>query len=213
MAAPNVVLIARATEAAPKDYVVPAAQEIEPLVVRADVDGTGAAGSFEPTLQVLSPAGDVIVSVPAATVAAGGSASVTWAPFLGSGGGAGSAKTYVVEMRILGDNQPLATTIGLTFFTVPAEFDGLKLVGCAAATPAGVGTGQSQFNLANITSGHPLLTTDITIDSGQSTSYTAAVQPVIDSAHAQVSTGDILTIDIDSAGLGALGLAVILVFG
>lgn len=82
MQAPNVVLIARDTAAVPKDYLVPAAQEIEPLIVRADIDGSGAAGQFDPTLQVLSPAGDVIFTVPASTVAAGGSASVTWAPFL-----------------------------------------------------------------------------------------------------------------------------------
>lgn len=213
MAAPNVVLIARDTAAVPKDYLVPAAQEIEPIIVRADIDGSGAAGSFEPTLQVLSPAGDVIFSVPAATVAAGGSASVSWAPFLGSASGGGSStKTYVVEMRILGDSQPLAVQSGLTYFTIPSQFDGLALTAVAAATPAAAGTGSSAFALHNVTQGTTLLTTDITIDANEFTSYTAAVPPVIDAANATVHTADILSVDIVTAGANALGLALVMVF-
>lgn len=213
MAAPNVVLIARSTEAAPKDYVVPAAQEIEPIVVRADIDGTGAASSFEPTLQVLSPAGDVILSMPASTVAAAGSASVTWAPFLGSSSGGGSTtKTYVVEMRILGDSQPPAVQSGLTYFTIPSQFDGLKLSAVAAATPAAAGSGSSAFALHNVTQGLALLSTNLTIDANEFTSYTAAVPAVINAANATVHTGDILSVDIVTAGANALGLALVMVF-
>jgi hypothetical protein len=64
------------------DYVVPIASDIEPLVVTATFDGSGAGGSFIPCLEVLSPAGNVVARCPAnSTIAAGGSAAVSWFPW------------------------------------------------------------------------------------------------------------------------------------
>lgn len=68
---------------APQSYTVPNAQEIIPKVARATFDGTAAATAFLPTIQIISDGGVVIASVPTdTTVAAGGSADVTFAPFL-----------------------------------------------------------------------------------------------------------------------------------
>lgn len=75
------VLVARNTHSAPKDYMVPGAQQITLLSVQAEVDGSGAAGDFLPALQVLSPAGDVLwTGVPNSAITAGGSVSVSWFP-------------------------------------------------------------------------------------------------------------------------------------
>jgi hypothetical protein len=57
-----------------------------------------------------------------------------------------------------------------------------------------------------------MLTTKITIDASEFTSYTAATAPVIDSANKDVATGDLIAIDVDVAGTGAKGLGVILTF-
>ena len=58
-----------------------------------------------------------------------------------------------------------------------------------------------------------MLSTEITIDVSEFTSYTAATPPVIDTGHDGVATGDILRIDVDVAGTGAKGLIVVLTFG
>lgn len=68
---------------APADWVLPA--NLELLVKRAfaHFDGTGAAGAFLPTLQVLDDAGRTVLEVPQdASVAAGSSVEASWAPFL-----------------------------------------------------------------------------------------------------------------------------------
>jgi hypothetical protein len=68
---------------APQSYGVPNATEIIPLAINATFDGTGAAGSFVPTVEIISDGGVVIARVPCqTTVAAGGSAECTFAPFL-----------------------------------------------------------------------------------------------------------------------------------
>lgn len=95
MADPLTINVAQAAEATPVAYTVPGSAEVEPLSAFAHFDGTGAAGSFRPTLTFYSAAGLILARVfPGDTVVAGGTADVTFAPFLGndaaaSGGGSG----------------------------------------------------------------------------------------------------------------------------
>lgn len=79
---PDVPIVNRTTTAAPKDYTLPQSQEILLKAVRAEFDGTGAATSFLPALQLVSDAGDVMFTavLTSTSVAAGGSASVSWFP-------------------------------------------------------------------------------------------------------------------------------------
>ncbi len=68
---------------APASYEVPNAAEIIPKAINATFDGTGASGSFVPTVEIISDGGVVIARVPCqTTVAAGDSAECTFAPFL-----------------------------------------------------------------------------------------------------------------------------------
>src|SRR5882724_5060846 len=69
--------------ALPKEWVVPGALSILLKCVQADFDGSGAAGAFLPTVEIVSDAGLLVGrAFTDASVAAGGSASVTFAPFL-----------------------------------------------------------------------------------------------------------------------------------
>lgn len=79
---PDVPIVNRATTTAPKNYTLPQSQEILLKAVSADIDGTGAAGTFLPALQMVSNNGDVMWTAidSSQTIAAGGSASVTWFP-------------------------------------------------------------------------------------------------------------------------------------
>lgn len=71
------------TKAAPLDYKIPKSLEVLPRSIKATFDGTGAGGSFLPTLQVIADSGDVVGSYPVDTaVVAGASADVSWFPRL-----------------------------------------------------------------------------------------------------------------------------------
>lgn len=83
----DVALLAGGTVEAPLEYTIPGAQEIIPKSATATFDGSGAAGSFVPTLQIIAPNGTVLASCPiATTLAAGASADVSWFPRVGGGG-------------------------------------------------------------------------------------------------------------------------------
>lgn len=67
--------------AAPADWTLPPSLNLQLKNVYASFDGTSAAGSFVPCLQIVSDSGHTVGSYPcASTVAAGGSADVTWFP-------------------------------------------------------------------------------------------------------------------------------------
>jgi hypothetical protein len=71
------------TVSAPADYVIPSAAELLLKMAYAKFDGTAAASSFKPCLRIISDAGTVAgEAVADDTVAAGGSADVTWFPHL-----------------------------------------------------------------------------------------------------------------------------------
>lgn len=81
----DVPLLASESKAAPLDYLVPGAQEIIPKSITASFDGSGAGGSFVPTLVILAPNGAVLAACPMNTaVAAGVSVDVSWFPRVGA---------------------------------------------------------------------------------------------------------------------------------
>lgn len=96
---------------------------------------------------------------------------------------------------------------------LPEEVDGLRLVAAHASVTTVSSSGTPTVQLRNVTDAVDMLTTRITIDVGEFTSYTAAVQPVVNASNATVATGDRIACDIDVAGTGATGLQVMLRFG
>ena len=68
------------------------------------------------------------------------------------------------------------------------------------------------IQIRNVTQTADMLSTRITIDASEFTSYTAAAA-VIDTGNDDVATGDLIAVDVDVAGTGAKGLGVILRFG
>jgi hypothetical protein len=73
-------------------------------------------------------------------------------------------------------------------------------------------SGAPLVQIRNVTDSADMLSTRITIDATEFTSYTAETAPVIDGTHDDVATGDRIAIDVDGAGTGAKGLAIILSF-
>ena len=118
-----------------------------------------------------------------------------------------------VIMKVLPDSIPTYVGNGISAFTIPLALNGLYLSGTAGDLGAHVytvgTTGTTDIMLRNSTTGNDMLTTVITIDSGELDSSTAAAAPVVGSNNL-VSTADVIMFDIDavSSGTAANGLEI-----
>ena len=101
---------------------------------------------------------------------------------------------------------------GITHVVIPSSLNG-KNLSSANAHVYTVGTGVSISNVQihNITTGYNMLSTPITIDLNEKDSSTAATPPVIGGQN-DVSTGDVIRIDVDAVATNTLGLEVRMVF-
>lgn len=86
---PDVVWSQPQVAATPSSYKLAGAFDFELLSVLATFDGSAAAATFLPTLQLLDPGGNVIASCTAQGVAAAGSATISWFPGLALSGETG----------------------------------------------------------------------------------------------------------------------------
>ena len=114
-------------------------------------------------------------------------------------------------IQVIGDAEALSVGDGKLTFPIPGDLNNAELVE-AHASLIEVASSLTTIQVRNSSTSSDILSTRITIDSGEYNSYTAAAQPVIDDDYKTVSTGDLIAIDVDGAGSGALGLYVILVF-
>lgn len=87
---------------------------------------------------------------------------------------------------------------GSIAFRVPVEMNGWNLVSVGAAVVTAGTTGTTDVQVRNITQGADMLSTVITIDSGETDSSTAATPPVIDATNDDVATGDQIVVDVDA---------------
>ena len=100
---------------------------------------------------------------------------------------------------------------GITHVTIPSTLDGKNLF-TAQAHVYTAGTGSlTTVQLHNLTDGQDMLSTAITIDSGEKDSSTAAT-PSVTGAYNGVSTADVIRIDVDVVATNTLGLEVRMVF-
>lgn len=84
---PDQQILVAGTAAAPVSYGVPNAAEVILLAVQVTFDGTAAAGTFVPAVEIYSDGGVLIARARAEqALSAGSSASVTFAPGLDAGG-------------------------------------------------------------------------------------------------------------------------------
>jgi hypothetical protein len=109
----------------------------------------------------------------------------------------------------------LTTGDGKAYLPIPSQLDGWTLID-ADAYVSTVGSNATTVQLArergNTSSPTvaDMLSTKITIDGSEHYSYFASTQPVINSANADLATGDAIRVDVDGAGSGAKGLVIIL---
>jgi hypothetical protein len=120
--------------------------------------------------------------------------------------------TKVIELKVIDDATTLTTGDGKVIFCIPAALGGCDLTAAHAFVTTNSSSGTPTVQIRNVTQAADMLSTRITIDANEATSYTAAAAPVIDTTNDDVATGDLIAVDVDVAGTGAKGLGVILTF-
>jgi hypothetical protein len=98
------------------------------------------------------------------------------------------------------------------FLVIPSDLNGFELTHAHAAVYTVSSSGAVNVMVRNVVQAVDMLSTAITIDANERTSYTAATPPVIHSTNDDVATGDVIVVDVDGAGTGTEGLVVILHF-
>jgi len=125
----------------------------------------------------------------------------------------GGDTTKTVQIKIMDDATILTTGDSKFIFAVSSELNGMSLTTANAYVTTVSSSGTPTVQVRNITNGNvDMLSTAITIDANEFTSYTAATPSVVNTSNDGVATGDLLAIDVDVAGTGAKGLGIILTF-
>lgn len=118
---------------------------------------------------------------------------------------------HIVHIKVFKDSDALTTGDGKFYFTVPAELNGLVIIDADIAVSTVSSSGLPTVQLNNSRLAADILSTAMTIDASEYSSYTAATAPVINTANDDLQTGDRIRVDVDVAGTGTQGLEVILV--
>jgi len=119
----------------------------------------------------------------------------------------------VVQMVVFDFATDVATGDGKFYFHVPSSLNGMNLVAVHAEVITAGTTGTTDIQIANATQATDILSTKLTIDSGETGSDTAAAAAVIDAAQDDMQTNDVLRVDVDAVSTTApKGLIVTLTF-
>lgn len=182
-----------------------AAPELGGSIIHNTVAGATSQGLIEDVLGLLPVASSADINT-------GTEASKPMTPDAFAGSNAG---IRLVVIKVFDDTTLIEAGDGKVIFCIPAELNGMNLVS-AHGFVSTVGTGATLINvqIRNVTQAVDMLSTPITIDASEFTSYTAASQPGIDAGNDDVATGDLIAIDVDAIGstTAGKGLGVIMGF-
>lgn len=106
--------------------------------------------------------------------------------------------TVTLELFVVAAADDTTTGDGKLYFHVPASLDGMNIVSVHALVAVAGTTGTTDIQIHNLTATQDVLSTGLTIDSTEEGSDTAAAAAVIDTAQDDLTTNDILRIDIDA---------------
>lgn len=102
---------------------------------------------------------------------------------------------------------------GKGYLHIPPGMNGMNLVYAHAQVISAGTTGTTDIQIHNVTDSQDMLSTKLTIDSGETGSNTAATAAVINASYDDVATNDLLRIDVDAISTTApKGLLVTLGF-
>lgn len=119
------------------------------------------------------------------------------------------------SIQVTGSGVNTATGDSQFFFRIPPELNGMNLVAVSACVATAGTTNTTDIQIHRVRSGTPadMLSTKITIDSGEVDTATAAAAAVIDTSNDDVATADQIHVDVDAVSTTpAKGLVVNLQF-
>lgn len=98
------------------------------------------------------------------------------------------------------------TTSEKAYFRIPPALTGMNLVSVAGTVGTGAAgsssSGTPTFTVKNVTDNQQMLSTSLTIDSGEYTSATAATAAVINATYDDVATDDLIEVAVTTSGTG-----------
>ena len=92
----------------------------------------------------------------------------------------------------------LTTGDGKFYLHIPKKLDGFNLIEVHAEVITAGTTGTTDIQIANVNDAVDMLSTKLTIDSGETGSDTAATAAVINTNNDDVAVNDVLRVDIDA---------------
>lgn len=118
-----------------------------------------------------------------------------------------------IEIVVFDSGDTVTTGDGAAYAVIPSSLDGMNLVEVFAGVSTAGTTGTTDIQIHNVSGAADMLSTKITIDSGEQTNQTAATPAVIDTANDDVSSWEQIRIDVDAVSTTPpQGLIVALVF-
>jgi len=140
VASADVQILGSGAKAAPLDYTLPLGSELLLKAVRADFDGSAAATAFLPALEIISDAGHSVGLYPTdVAVAAGGSASVSFAPFLRNAPSSSGGLTSQFGLYVSNDQTMAAGATATMEWVYSAGAHVLDLTDAFNPTPVAAG--------------------------------------------------------------------------
>jgi len=103
-----------------------------------------------------------------------------------------------VIIQVFDGGSDVETGDGKAYFTVPSYLNGFILKAVHAKVVTAGTTNTTDIQIHNLTDTVDMLSTKITIDSGETGSDTAATAAVIDTTKDDVATNDLIRIDVDA---------------
>lgn len=107
-----------------------------------------------------------------------------------------AADNKYVQFQLFSGTQNASVGDGRAYFKIPAGYNAHNLSAVTASVITAGTTGTLDIQIYNVTQAADMLSTKLTIDSGETTSETAATPAVIDTANDDVATNDLIRVDI-----------------
>ena len=120
-------------------------------------------------------------------------------------------KKYL-HIKVVDDATVLTTGDGKFIFRLPNDFAGMNLVAVEMFVTTVSSSGLPTVQLRNITQAADILTTKITIDSGELDSNDASAAVSINTSEDDYTSADQIAVDVDISGTGAKGLGLLLTY-
>jgi hypothetical protein len=104
----------------------------------------------------------------------------------------------IVEIMVVAPTTDVSATDGQAYFVVPTELNGYDLVRVAATVITAGSTNSTVIDIYSVTQSHDVLSTGMNIETNETSTRTSATPGTIDTTYHNMSTGEVLRIDVTS---------------